>query len=294
MNCDDARALFSEYYDGEDFDMLAAFSAHLLECSECAEEYNQYAQLMDEVRALPAPVLPVGFHATLMRQVRSASLRKRRGFYMPIVAAAASVLILGFWFAWAFDNDANFAPAPAPAPAVMMDAPTMDVVAPAPAAGAPMPEMFSPMYETRMIEPPQFRVEPHQFGAFAEAANEYGDFIESFDTSARGVEVVYDMPVGLEIYWNIQDDSVAWSSDESWSLDVAITEAVETEAIVTEAIATEAIVIEEVFTQEEALLLDEIQEEPRSIFSINQLLGMISFVGLLISIRLMTSFKRRR
>jgi|GEM_PF-3661402 len=244
MNCDDVVALFSEYYDGEDFDASAEFSAHLLECLACAEEYKRYAQLMDEVKALPEPAMPVGFHAALMRRVRDTSARKRRGFYLPFVAAAAAaVFIVGFWFAGVFEFGGNYVDfAPEPAAAIMMEAPvaTMDI---APAVGTPVPEMFSPMHETRGIEPSLFHVEPRQFGAFAETVD------------------VDDVSVSFEFYGIVPDDAVTWSLDE------------------------------------DALLLDETippAEEPRGIFSFNQLLGMISFVGLLVSIRLMLSFRRRQ
>jgi anti-sigma factor RsiW len=77
MNCSDATALFSEYYDGElDAETLAAVSGHLEICAGCSAEYEGYRGLFDEIHALPAPEPPEYFHRRLMTSLPKQRLKK--------------------------------------------------------------------------------------------------------------------------------------------------------------------------------------------------------------------------
>ena len=149
MNCDDIRELFSDYYDGEDD--TGEVAAHLLSCAACADEYQTFAALFDEMKNMPMPELPAGFHQRLMHGVNKEARRKKYVRYMPFaVSMAASILVALFWFAPMFgDGEGDFAVA-APASAPMVAAP----------ASAPMVAEASP--------------EPYiafdAFGAFAEMA----------------------------------------------------------------------------------------------------------------------------
>jgi anti-sigma factor RsiW len=94
MKCEDVRESFSEYYDGERDDKVAA---HLKDCAACASEYESFCNLIDEIRALPEPQLPSGFFDDLMYVVKK-SQKKRGSFYAPyVLAAAASILLVMIW-----------------------------------------------------------------------------------------------------------------------------------------------------------------------------------------------------
>jgi len=78
LTCKDIRALFSEYYDGyapgEDAPgeiTSAEIAAHLHECAACATAYKEYAKLLDDVRTIPMPEIPSGFHESLMEYVEA-------------------------------------------------------------------------------------------------------------------------------------------------------------------------------------------------------------------------------
>jgi len=99
MNCDDIRGLFSGYFDGQLDDTEAAeITAHFEGCEACAKEYEFFCKMINDIRKLPSPALPPGFHGMLMKRVRG-ERRKRRGVFMPYLTAAASVLlVVGLWF----------------------------------------------------------------------------------------------------------------------------------------------------------------------------------------------------
>ena len=120
MNCESARRLFSEYYDG--IANAAGVGTHLLECAECAKEYALFCQITDEIRQLPEPATPSDLHAKMMASVRqhiatearNMAQKRRHAVFMRFVPAAAAVLLMTvFWFSGAFtDNlrDAEYEP----------------------------------------------------------------------------------------------------------------------------------------------------------------------------------------
>ena len=129
MRCNDIRELFSEYYEGEGTSS-GEVSAHLQECPACALEYEAFARLINEVRELPQPTLPVGFHETLMRGVKIAARKRRLPVYMPMVAAAAaSILVIAIWVSGVFEVGTDYWATPM---AVSAPAPPMPPGAPAP------------------------------------------------------------------------------------------------------------------------------------------------------------------
>ena len=69
MRCKDVQAQFSEIYDGV-AERQAVLAKHLINCPICAAEYESYSQLLDDVKWLPEPELPVGFHETIMEKIR--------------------------------------------------------------------------------------------------------------------------------------------------------------------------------------------------------------------------------
>ena len=129
MRCAQVQGLFSEIYDGI---AEAGATQHLLDCPACAAEYKRFSQLLDELRQLPEPGLPVGFHESMMEKVREAALLdkdnphklkivtgKGKGAAKPSrhttkkaasisrrwagVAAAACVLLISLWAVRVFD-----------------------------------------------------------------------------------------------------------------------------------------------------------------------------------------------
>jgi hypothetical protein len=75
MNCNEIRELFSEYYDSE-CGVSDAVTAHLKICEDCVDGYAAYKNLFDEIRAIPQPELPDGFHEKMMAAVKSAKNKK--------------------------------------------------------------------------------------------------------------------------------------------------------------------------------------------------------------------------
>jgi len=112
MRCDAVRELFSEIYDNQ-AEGQALLIEHIENCPECKEEYRIYTQLFDELRDLPVPELPNGFHETAMDNIRSllpsAPLNtvkqnkrntKTAGFAARRwagIAAAACLLLVSIW-----------------------------------------------------------------------------------------------------------------------------------------------------------------------------------------------------
>ena len=167
MRCNHVQGLFSEIYDGI-AEEQAILVQHLQECPSCAEKYASFCRLIDELRALPQPEVPEGFHETVMAKIRAlppdeleAAAPKIINFPQPqnkalakaataarrwaSVAAAACVLLVSLWamrvadFQWATRSD--FAP-PAPmfAPA---GEPQMQYVMPAAGAAEESAELWS-------------------------------------------------------------------------------------------------------------------------------------------------------
>jgi len=96
MNCEKIKELFSEYHDGELAEAVDV-AAHLSGCEACAREYEFFRKMIEDIQNLPVPTPPSGFHDMLMGRVRQ-ERRKRRGFFMPYLTAAASiVLLIGLW-----------------------------------------------------------------------------------------------------------------------------------------------------------------------------------------------------
>ncbi|MCL2528213.1 MAG: hypothetical protein FWE42_07305 [Defluviitaleaceae bacterium] len=69
MRCAVVQELFSEIYDGM-AEGQALLEKHLQNCPTCAAEYEGYKQMLDELRQIPMPELPVGFHESMMEKIR--------------------------------------------------------------------------------------------------------------------------------------------------------------------------------------------------------------------------------
>lgn len=135
MKCDEVRELFSDFFDGG----AQEISAHLSDCPACASEYENFCELMREIRDLPEPQLPSGFSDALVRGVHAEKRKRRRVVYQQFaLLAAASVLLAVIWFTGVAEN---FAPRDDVAlytdiaPARLLTGDMADI---APAAGAPM------------------------------------------------------------------------------------------------------------------------------------------------------------
>ena len=111
MNCVDARQLFSPWLDGElDEASAVALRLHLEGCGECSRELALWEDVSQALRqAWPDAVAPLGFAGGVMARikeeaasaeprkakVKSAAFGRWREFLA--VAAAAAVLVLGWW-----------------------------------------------------------------------------------------------------------------------------------------------------------------------------------------------------
>ena len=111
LNCKDVQALFSDYYDDSKLvrnsapTPRTAFEAHLKECAACAAEYEKYAQLLDDVRNLPEPEMPWGFHESLVAYVEAHTARKKWSVFRSVpqwAAVAASLVAVFMWGLVAF------------------------------------------------------------------------------------------------------------------------------------------------------------------------------------------------
>jgi len=85
---------FSEKYDNG--------AAQAFECEVCARAYDEYRTVMDEVRELPAPDVPIDFHARVMQAVRreqavTRKSRMRRLTGWASLAAACFALAVVVW-----------------------------------------------------------------------------------------------------------------------------------------------------------------------------------------------------
>ena len=162
MRCEEVQGLFSEIYDGvaENQPILAK---HLLNCPACAAEYESYSQLLDDVRFLPEPELPEGFHDTMMSKIREIApptdqtidelldsiearnrLKEARRTKRPArsgaaitrrwagVAAAACLLLMTMWAMQTFQLPTRYSD---------MTSATNEAMPPAPAAQAAEPPM---------------------------------------------------------------------------------------------------------------------------------------------------------
>ena len=91
MRCAQVQELFSELYDGI-AERQADLAQHLLDCPACELEYKRYSQLLDELRQLPGPELPAGFHESVMGKIRALALsddqangyKSEHGFDLPM------------------------------------------------------------------------------------------------------------------------------------------------------------------------------------------------------------------
>jgi len=96
MRCENIRELFSDLYDGvaNEDDEIAA---HLRECPECAKDYEDYCNLLNELSDLPEPDLPEGFHDLAMAKVREIMPvpRKKQNFYWQWAGAGAAACLIG-------------------------------------------------------------------------------------------------------------------------------------------------------------------------------------------------------
>lgn len=107
MNCDEARALYSDYGDAVlEEDAKARLEAHLAECPACEADYAGYRAMLDELHSLPEPTPPDGFHKALMHRVYEAhlktrgpvkrALKKQPPSFKPFAYAAAGVVACFF------------------------------------------------------------------------------------------------------------------------------------------------------------------------------------------------------
>jgi predicted anti-sigma-YlaC factor YlaD len=66
MNCTEAKALFSEFYDGElNQEIAQAVKEHLADCQECKKEYKDLKKslkLLKKLKILEAPRNYVSFN----------------------------------------------------------------------------------------------------------------------------------------------------------------------------------------------------------------------------------------
>jgi len=68
MRCTIVQDQFSEIYDGI-APRQAALVRHIKKCPDCTAKYESYKQMLDDVRKLPAPELPEGFHESIMDKI---------------------------------------------------------------------------------------------------------------------------------------------------------------------------------------------------------------------------------
>jgi hypothetical protein len=99
MTCTQLQALFSDHYDNAlDAEAADAFAAHTHTCPACAQAYEAYKRLFDEVRALPAPPVPDGLHASLMTAVsayrRQSAPPSRWGMFGRVGGSVAACFVL--------------------------------------------------------------------------------------------------------------------------------------------------------------------------------------------------------
>ncbi|MCL2365033.1 MAG: hypothetical protein FWC71_10275 [Defluviitaleaceae bacterium] len=91
-NLDKQNESFSERYDNE----MSGTAQGTLDCASCARAYKAYKRVLDEVRNLPAPNVPIDFHARVMKVVRNeqqAARRIRTGHFMRWAGLAAACFI---------------------------------------------------------------------------------------------------------------------------------------------------------------------------------------------------------
>ena len=190
MNCEDVGTLFSEYYDGEG--STDEVLAHLQQCPACAAEYEKYAEFMDQVKALPTPELPIGFHAALMRRINSQKRRKSFRRYLPLAtAAAASLLVLwigGAFAGWNNWDDRDYSGMMWPASQFYRVADKAAELVPMAAAGGAIAEDEMPLYYGEQF---QMRAAPEEFWA----VDNTFEFAEEAEFEVWG-DVAPGMPVG--------------------------------------------------------------------------------------------------
>jgi len=70
MRCEAVQELFSEIYD-QVAEGQALLVEHLQTCRACMQEFMAYSQMLDELRNLPIPELPPGFHKAAMNRIQA-------------------------------------------------------------------------------------------------------------------------------------------------------------------------------------------------------------------------------
>jgi len=146
MRCEAVRELFSEIYD-KAAEGQGLLEEHLQNCTACMEEFQAYSQMLNELRHLPIPELPPGFHEAAMNKIQAISplsnnaiddlmeeietrkrLREVRRTRQPVkktasvtrrwagIAAAACLLLVSLWAVRTlnlparYDDESYFAP----------------------------------------------------------------------------------------------------------------------------------------------------------------------------------------
>ena len=119
----------------------AAIEAHLKACVACAVEYKKYSQLLDDVRNLPEPEMPWGFHESLMDYVEARTAKKKWSFFRGVpqwAAIAASLVALFMWGLVAFSTTETGGHFAGDIPIAPFDAENFVPIAPAMEALPPM------------------------------------------------------------------------------------------------------------------------------------------------------------
>ena len=111
MKCEDARDLFSEYYDDKT-SLADDFTMHLESCPECNKEFEEFRTLLVTLANIEEPDVPDGLRTELVsytdgfykgrRRHISITTHRFTSMFGSIAAAAAAVLIV--WFTGAFDT----------------------------------------------------------------------------------------------------------------------------------------------------------------------------------------------
>lgn len=96
MDCEHARDLIMLSLDSALPDEeRASFEEHIASCSDCANEYSEFRQLLHELPQVPAPA--PGFWDDVHREVRlriSKGVDRKPALWRPVLAAATSAGIM--------------------------------------------------------------------------------------------------------------------------------------------------------------------------------------------------------
>ena len=103
MGCKNARAFFSEYYDGDgDESRDMRFESHIGECQNCSAEYSEYTDMLQTLAGMEEPEVPDGFRESLVAGIigyekgRRTTMRLQGilGAASTVLAAAAAVMMI--------------------------------------------------------------------------------------------------------------------------------------------------------------------------------------------------------